>query len=168
VWPAWFLWTARRRARFVRLRNCPCSEPDPKRARQRAKAYRSPTFRMHTCRCVKRLSSETYRLSRDPNLADRSTFDPLTRENNGPRLGIRTNKGAYGIAREWTRKTRTQIAAKRETGHVRAPQPKRFTASESVDPSPWRCFSVDSRQSSGMDLNASIVIFAIPAIFRRH
>jgi hypothetical protein len=41
---------------------------------------------MPTNRRIERPSYETHRLSNDPNLADRSYFDPLTRENNGPRL----------------------------------------------------------------------------------
>jgi hypothetical protein len=71
---------------------------------------------------MQRLSSETHSLSRDPNLADRNYFDAITRDNYGPRLKIRTKKGAYGTARAWTRKTRTP--AKEESGHLRAPQPQ--------------------------------------------
>ena len=128
-------------AQFARLRSCPRPGPAPKRACRRAEAGRSPAFRMPTCRCMQRLSSESHCLSRDPNLADRSYFDPLTRENNGPRLKIRTNNGAYGTARAWTRKTRTQNGGKRGDRPFSSAAAQKVRRVGVCRRFPWRRFS---------------------------
>jgi hypothetical protein len=75
---------------------------------------------------MQRLSSGTQSLSRDPNLADGSYFDPLTQENNGPLPENSNEKG-----RLWNSQSigpENPDAGKKESGHLRAPQPKRFAA----------------------------------------
>jgi hypothetical protein len=123
---------------------------------------------MPTGRCMQRLSSETHFLSRDPNLADRSYFDPITRENNDPlpedrnakaRLWTSKNMGPENPDAEWRQKRRAAICERRS--------PKGLLH-RGLSTLPLAVVSGGSRQSSGMDLNASIVIFAIPSIFRGH
>jgi hypothetical protein len=97
-----------------------------------------------------------------PNLADRSYFDPLTLENNGllpensnekGRLWNSQNMGPENPNAGWRQKRRAAICERHSRKTCRT-----HAAGE------WGC----SRQSCGMDLNASIVIFAIPSIFRGH
>jgi len=82
--------------------------------------------------------------------------------------GYETNKGAYGTARVWTRKTPTQNGCKRGDRPFASAAAQKVHRIGVCRPTPGGGSVGDSRPSSGMDLHASIVIFAIPAIFRRH
>jgi hypothetical protein len=136
----------RPRIQIAQLRNCPrqrptqespVPKPAPKRSPSRAEAGPRPAFRVLASRRLQRLSSESHCLSRDPNLADRNHFDPLTRNNDGPLPQDTTDTDEKGCScdsrNKDPEKPGRRLAAKEESGHFRAPQPECFAASGSVD-----------------------------------
>jgi hypothetical protein len=118
-----------------------------------------PTYRGMQC-----VWKESHRLSRDPNLADRSYFDLITRENNGPLPQDMNEKVRSRNSQSLDQESPVAGGRKKGEQPIASAAAKWFNASGSRR-FPWRRFNGDSRQSSEMPLNASIVIlefFAIP------
>jgi hypothetical protein len=79
---------------------------------------------MPTNRRIQRLSRGTHGLSRDPNLADESHFDPLTPRTTARCLKIRTERARMEQPKHGPGQSGRRIAARIKSGQSRTPQPK--------------------------------------------